>query len=132
MLRAFADAFRIADLRAKILYTLLLIAVFRLGSFIPTPGVDPNLAQDVFGSGPTATLFSFLSLISGGGLSRFSIFALGIIPYVSASIIIQLLTVVVPYFEKLAKEGEEGRRRLNQYTRYGALVFGAVQAFGFA
>ncbi len=132
MLQAFANAFKIPDLRKKILVTLSLIAVFRLGTFIPTPGIDgaklslffENLARTSGG-----TLFGVMNLVSGGAIHRLTIFALGIMPYISSSIIMQLLTVVIPAFEKLAKEGEIGRKKINQYTRYGTVLLSVIQSF---
>jgi preprotein translocase subunit SecY len=121
----------IEDLRKRVLFTFALLAVYRLGSHIPTPGVDPVALSEFFkamGGG----VFGFLDLFSGGALSRLSVFALGIMPYISASIILQLLTVVWPYLEKLSKEGEMGRRKINQYTRYGTIVLAIVQSLGVA
>ncbi|WP_034386987.1 preprotein translocase subunit SecY [Deinococcus sp. YIM 77859] len=128
MLRAFRDAFRIPDLRRKIVFTLLLLAVYRLGSTIPTPGVNTAALEQATSGG----LFGLISLISGGNLSQFSIFALGVLPYITASIVIQLLTTTIPTLEKLSKEGEEGRKKINQYTRYAAIGLGAVQALFFS
>lgn len=128
MLRAFRDALRVPELQRKLLFTLLLLAVYRLGSVIPTPGVDSAaLAQQNSGG-----LLGLVSLISGGNLAQFSIFALGVLPYITASIIIQLLTTTIPALEKLSKEGEEGRKKINQYTRYSAIALGAVQALFFS
>ncbi|AZI42795.1 preprotein translocase subunit SecY [Deinococcus psychrotolerans] len=127
MLKAFRDAFRIPDLQRKIVFTLLLLAVYRLGNAIPTPGVNvANLSQT---SNP---LLGLIGMISGGNLSQFSIFALGVLPYITASIVIQLLTTTLPALEKLSKEGEEGRKKINQYTRYAAIALGAVQATVFS
>ncbi|GHF64336.1 preprotein translocase subunit SecY [Deinococcus metalli] len=128
MLRAFRDAFRIPDLQRKILFTLLLLAIYRLGSAIPTPGVNSAALSNANSGG----LFGLISMISGGNLSQFSIFALGVLPYITASIVIQLLTTTIPALEKLSKEGEEGRKKINQYTRYAAVALGAVQATFFA
>lgn len=128
MLRAFRDAFRIPDLQRKILFTLLLLAVFRLGAAIPTPGVNSAALSQAQSGG----LFGLISMISGGNLSQFSIFALGVLPYITASIVIQLLTTTIPALEKLSKEGEEGRKKINQYTRYAAIGLGAVQATFFS
>ena len=128
MLKAFRDAFRIPDLQRKIVFTLLLLAVYRLGNVIPTPGVNTaNLAQSANNS-----LLGLIGMISGGNLSQFSIFALGVLPYITASIVIQLLTTTIPALEKLSKEGEEGRKKINQYTRYSAIALGAVQATVFS
>ncbi len=132
MLQAFANAFKIPDLRKKILITLAIIAVYRLGTYIPTPGIDgaklavffDNLARTQGG-----TLFGVMNLFSGGAIHRLTIFALGIMPYISSSIIMQLLTVVIPALEKLAKEGEMGRKKINQYTRYGTIVLSVIQSF---
>ncbi|MBZ9751297.1 preprotein translocase subunit SecY [Deinococcus sp. HMF7620] len=128
MLRAFRDAFRIPELRRKIVFTLLLLAVYRLGSSIPTPGVNGAALSNADSAG----LFGLISMISGGNLSQFSIFALGVLPYITASIVIQLMTTTIPALEKLSKEGEEGRKKINQYTRYAAVGLGAVQALFFA
>ena len=128
MLRAFRDAFRIPDLQRKILFTLLLLAVYRLGNSIPTPGVNSAALSQLDSGG----LLGLISMISGGNLSQFSIFALGVLPYITASIVIQLLTTTIPALEKLSKEGEEGRKKINQYTRYAAIGLGAVQALFFS
>ncbi len=126
MLQAFRNAFVIPDLRAKLLTTLGILAVYRLMSWIPTPGINVEaFRQQVQNNG----VFGLLNFVSGGNFEQFSIAALGVIPYITASIIIQLLTSVYPPFEKLSKEGEEGRRKINQYTRFGALGLGAIQAF---
>jgi preprotein translocase subunit SecY len=121
----------IEDLRKRVLFTFALLAVYRLGSHIPTPGVDPVALSEFF-KAMSGGVFGFLDLFSGGALSRLSVFALGIMPYISASIILQLLTVVWPYLEKLSKEGEMGRRKINQYTRYGTIVLAIVQSLGVA
>lgn len=128
MLRAFRDAFRIPDLQRKIVFTLLLLAVYRLGSAIPTPGVNTAALSNATSGG----LFGLISMISGGNLSQFSIFALGVLPYITASIVIQLMTTTIPALEKLSKDGEEGRKKINQFTRYSAIGLGAVQALFFS
>jgi preprotein translocase subunit SecY len=126
MLQAFRNALVIPDLRAKLLVTIGLLAVYRLMVHIPTPGVDIDaLRAGAFGQGD---IFSLLNFISGGNFETFSIAALGVIPYITASIIIQLLTSTYPPLERLSKEGEEGRRKITQYTRIGATALGAVQA----
>jgi preprotein translocase subunit SecY len=125
MLKAFRNALLIPDLRAKLFITLGLLAVYRLLVFIPTPGVDVNRLQSTLNN----NLFGMVNFMSGGNFEQFSVAALGVIPYITASIIIQLLTTVYPPFEKLQKEGEQGRRKLTQYTRYGAIILGAIQAF---
>jgi preprotein translocase subunit SecY len=121
----------IPDLRKRIFYTLALLAVYRIGAIIPTPGVDPK-AMEAFFQGAQGSVLGFLDLFSGGAFRRVSIFSLGIMPYISASIILQLLTVVWPYLEKLSKEGELGRRKITQYTRYLTIVLALVQSFGIA
>lgn len=119
---------KIPELRNRILFTLGMILVFRIGTHIPTPGVDGSLLVQRL---PDSELMSFLNMFSGGALRRFSVFALGIAPYINSSIIMQLLVYVIPYFEHLAKEeGEEGRKMINQYTRYGTVLIGALQALG--
>ncbi len=132
MLQAFADTLKIPDLRKKLAITFAVIAVFRLGTFIPTPGIDgANLAKffDNLARTQGGSLFGVMNLFSGGAIHRLTIFALGIMPYISSSIIMQLLTVVIPSFEKLAKEGEIGRKKINQYTRYGTVVLSVIQSF---
>jgi len=129
VLDALRNALRIPELRRKILYTLGLLAVFRIGSFVPVPGVDAvALAEQLGVAG--GNIFGFLNLFSGGALGRFTVFAMGVNPYITASIILQLLTIVIPRLEELAKEGPEGRKIIQQYTRYGTIVLGIIQAIG--
>ncbi|OUN00801.1 MAG: preprotein translocase subunit SecY [Firmicutes bacterium ZCTH02-B6] len=129
MLDALRNALRIPELRRKILYTLGLLAVFRIGSFVPVPGVNAvALAEQLGVAG--GNIFGFLNLFSGGALGRFTVFAMGVNPYITASIILQLLTIVIPRLEELAKEGPEGRKIIQQYTRYGTIVLGIIQAIG--
>ncbi len=132
-LNAFANVFRIAELRTRLAYTLALLAVYRIGIFISTPGVDRG-AMNAFMDAQKRSggLMSLFNLFSGGALEQMSIFGLGIMPYVSASIIMQLLAVVVPSLERLQKEGAAGRQKINQYTRYGAIVLSVVQGVGIA
>ena len=126
MLSGFQNASRLPELRRRVLFTLAMIAVYRLGVHVPTPGIDRQ-AMAAFFDQQRNTLFGFLNLFSGGALEQFSVFSLGIMPYISASIILQLLTVVFPYLERLSKEGEAGRRKITQYTRYGTVVLSIVQ-----
>ena len=128
---AFANVFRIPDLRKRVLFTLGLLAVYRIGAFITTPGVDAIRLQQFFTQN-SGTLFGFIDLFSGGMFRRMTIFALGIMPYITASIILQLLTVVVPTLEKLQKEGELGRRKITQWTRYLTVILALMQSFGIA
>jgi len=128
---AIANVFRIPDLRKRVLFTLGLLAVYRLGGHIPTPGIDIHRWQDFF-SRNQGTIFGFFDLFAGGNIRRLTIFALGIMPYITASIILQLLTVVIPTLEKLQKEGELGRRKITQWTRYLTVVLALVQSFGIA
>ncbi|PWT87952.1 MAG: preprotein translocase subunit SecY [Acidobacteria bacterium] len=121
----------IPDLRKRIFYTLILLAVYRIGAIIPTPGVNVDAMEEFFRQ-TQGTVLGFLDLFSGRAMRRFSIFALGIMPYISASIILQLLTVVWPFLEKLSKEGELGRRKITQYTRYLTVVLALIQSFGIA
>lgn len=126
MLDALRNAFRIPDLRRKILYTAGLLLIYRLGSYVPVPGVDANLlAESLNTSG--GNIFGFLDLLAGGAFSRFSVFAMGVGPYITSSIIVQLLTIVIPSLEEMAKEGPEGRKKLAAYTRIGAAVLGLIQ-----
>lgn len=122
---------KIVELRKRILFTLAMLTVYRLGVHIPTPGVDGEALRQVFAN-LSGTIVGFFNLFSGGALERFSIFALGIAPYISASIIVQLLTVVIPQFHELQKEGEQGRKKLTQITRYGAVLLCIVQGGGLA
>ena len=126
MLSGFQNASRVPELRRRVFFTLAMIAVYRLGVHVPTPGIDRQ-AMAAFFEQQQNTLFGFLNLFSGGALEQFSVFSLGIMPYISASIILQLLTVVFPYLERLSKEGEAGRRKITQYTRYGTVVLSIVQ-----
>src|SRR5512133_844445 len=126
-----SNAWRVPELRHRVLFTALILAIYRLGSWIPAPGVDPNAIKDYF-SQTGGTVLGLLNLFSGGALSQFAIFALGIMPYVTASIILQLLTVVVPKLEQLQKEGEAGYAKINQYTRYLTVVLAAAQSLGYA
>ncbi len=128
---AIANMFRVPDLRKRLLFTLGLLAVYRLGGHIPTPGIDTNRLEDFFRQNQ-GTLFGMIDLFSGGMFRRLTIFALGIMPYITASIILQLLTVVVPTLEKLQKEGELGRRKITQWTRYLTIGLAIMQSFGIA
>src|SRR6266853_6113502 len=130
-LEAVANVFRVPDLRRRLLFALGLLAVYRLGRHIPTPGIDTNRLEEFF-QGQQGTLFGFLDLFSGRMFRRLTIFALGIMPYITASIILQLLTVVVPTLEKLQKEGELGRRKITQWTRYLTIILSVLQSFGIA
>lgn len=118
-----------ADLRRRLLFVLLAIIVFRIGSYIPVPGLDPHRLQELFNAQQN-NIIGLFNMFSGGALMRFSIFALGIMPYISASIIIQLLTVLSPKLSELRKEGEAGQRKINKYTRYGTLLLSTFQAIG--
>lgn len=122
---------KIAELRKRIIFTLLMLAVYRIGVHIPTPGVDGAALQQVFAN-MKGTIFGWFNLFSGGALERFSIFALGVMPYISSSIIFQLLTVVWPYLHDLQKEGDQGRKKITQYTRYGTVLLCLVQGYGIA
>jgi len=132
VLESIVNLFRIPDLKKKVLITIGLIAVYRIGAFIPTPGIDgAKLAQffDNIARTQGGTLFGIMNMFSGGAMRRLTIFALGIMPYISASIIIQLLTTVVPTLERLARQGDEGRKKITQYTRYGTVCLSIIQAF---
>jgi preprotein translocase subunit SecY len=131
MIEAVKNIFSIPDLRKRVLFTFLMLAVYRVGGHIPVPGVNFEALETLFrqqGGG----LLGFLDLFSGGNLRRLTIFALGIMPYISASIILQLLTVIWPYLEKLSKEGEVGRKKIVQYTRYGTVLLSLIQGLGIA
>ncbi len=131
MLSWLTNAWRVPELRRRLLFTAMIIALYRLGSWVPAPGVDSEQIKNYF-STQGNTVLGLLNLFSGGALSQFSLFALGIMPYVTASIILQLLTVVVPSLERLQKEGEAGYAKINQYTRYLTIVLAAFQSLGYA
>lgn len=131
ILSSFQNIFKIAELKSRVIFTLALLAVYRVGAHIPTPGIrGEELSKFLLERG--GALMGFFDMFSGGALSRVTIFALGIMPYISASIILQLLTIVIPSLGRLAKEGERGRKKIVQYTRYGTVVISAIQSFGIA
>ena len=130
MISTILSAFTVAEIRKKLAFTAGVLALYRLGSFIPAPGVEPDQIKSYFDQQGN-TVFGLLNLFSGNALSRFSLFALGIMPYITASIILQLMTVVVPKLSELQKEGEAGYARINQYTRYLTIVLAASQALGY-
>src|SRR5580692_4990375 len=130
-IEAITNVFRVPDLRKRLLFALALLAVYRLGGHIPTPGIDTNKLEEFFRQNQ-GTLFGYLDVFSGGSFRRLTIFALGIMPYITSSIILQLLTVVVPTLEKLQKEGELGRRKITQWTRYLTVLLAIMQSFGIA
>ncbi len=127
MSEGIANIAKIPELRKRILFTIAMLAIYRIGIFVPTPGISAEAVKKIISSG---TVFEIFNLFSGGALSQFSIFALGIMPYISASIILQLLTVAVPAVERLSKEGEVGRKKITQYTRYGTVILSLIQGFG--
>jgi preprotein translocase subunit SecY len=131
MLRTIANAFSVADIRKKLLFTAAMLLLYRLGAFIPAPGVDADAVKELSSNLTGSNVLGFLNLFSGGALERLSLFALGIMPYITASIILQLLTVVVPALEKLQKEGEVGQQKITQYTRYLTVGLAFGQAWGF-
>ncbi len=131
MLEGLGGVSKIPELQRRILITLLLLAVYRIGVFIPTPGID-NTALLAFFEHARGSMMGLMDLFTGGALSSFSIFALGIMPYITSSIILSLLTVAIPHLEKLSKEGESGRRKITQYTRYGTVGLSIIQGFGIA
>src|SRR3970282_2261303 len=122
---------RYGDLKRRLLFLLGALVVFRIGAHIPVPGIDPSKLAELF-QGQQGGILGMFNMFSGGALSRFTIFALGIMPYISASIIVQLMTSVSPQLEALKKEGESGRRKITQYTRYGTLFLALFQALGIA
>ncbi len=128
---AFSSIAKIPELKRRIIFTLIMLAVYRLGCQIPTPGIDPEALMAFFAR-HRGTIFGLFDMFSGGALERLSVFALGIMPYISAAIIIELLKVVIPSIEKLYKEGEAGQKKIKQYTRYGTVVISIIQGFGIA
>ena len=131
MLEEFQNVFKVPELKRKVLFTLALLAVYRVGAHIPIPGVNAEALASFFAQ-TKGTLLGFFDMFSGGALSRLTLFALGIMPYIDAAIILELLTVVFPYLQRLAKEGEAGRRKITQYTRYGTVLISIIQSLGIA
>src|SRR6184192_1329237 len=131
MLEKFTNIFRVPDLRKRVIFTLAMLAVYRLGSHIPTPGIDTTRLAQAF-SGQSGGLLGFYDLFSGGNLRRLTVFALGIMPYITSSIILQLLTVVYEPLARLQKEGELGRRKITQWTRYLTFILSILQSLGIA
>ena len=121
------NAWKIEDIRKKINFTILMLFIYRIGTFVPIPGINSDYIRQLVADGG---LLSFFDIITGGAFANFTIFALGITPHINASIIMQLLTVAIPKLEQLAKEGEEGRKKIAQYTRYFTIILAFVQAFG--
>ncbi|HEU4481398.1 MAG TPA: preprotein translocase subunit SecY [Actinomycetota bacterium] len=131
LLGAFLNAFKIPDLRKKILFTMMIVAIYRFGAHVPTPGIDVDAAQR-FAAGADQGVFQFINLFSGGALTQMAVFALGIMPYITSSIIMQLLTVVIPKLEAWSKEGESGHKKITQWTRYLTVVLAILQSTGLA
>ncbi len=132
ILSSFQNIFKIPELKKRVFFTLALLAVYRIGAHIPTPGIRGEALSQFLAHSKAGALMGFFDMFTGGALSRVTIFALGIMPYISASIILQLLTVVIPAIGKLAKEGEAGRKKIVRYTRYGTVLISAIQSFGIA
>src|SRR5881296_65237 len=131
MLESFQNIFRIPELKRRVLFTIALLCVYRLGGHVPTPGVNSEALVTAFAS-QANSLFGLYDLFVGGSFAKATVFALGIMPYISASIILQLLGAVVPYFEKLRKEGEEGQKKITQWTRYGTVFISIVQSYAYS
>ncbi len=128
---AFGNIFQIPELKRRVLFTLGILIVYRIGAHIPTPGINSAALAELFAQAQ-GTILGFFDMFSGGALSRLTIFALGIMPYISASIILQLMTMVSPYLSRLKKEGEQGQKKITQYTRYGTVLLCMVQGSGIA
>src|SRR3990170_4655806 len=131
MLQTILNAFSVGDIRKKLAFTAAMLALYRLGAYIPAPGVDIDTVKSIEENFSGNNILGFLNLFSGGSLSRLSLFALGIMPYITASIILQLLTVVVPSLERLQKEGEVGQQKITQYTRYLTVFLAFGQSLGY-
>src|SRR3954465_1233740 len=131
MLQTLANSFRVPEIRMKIAFTAAMLLLYRLGAYIPAPGIDIPAVKDLESNFSGNSILGFLNLFSGGSLSRLSLFALGIMPYITASIILQLMTVVVPSLERLQKEGEVGQQKITQYTRYLTVGLAFGQSFGY-
>ncbi len=131
MLQTILNSFRVPEIRKKLAFTAAMLLLYRLGAYIPSPGVDINTVKEIEQNFSGNSILGFLNLFSGGSLSRLSLFALGIMPYITASIILQLLTVVVPSLERLQKEGEVGQQKITQYTRYLTVALALAQSLGY-
>src|SRR5215207_11447307 len=131
MIQTILNSFTVAEIRKKLIFTAGILALYRLGAYIPSPGVDAQAIQDGVNNVGGSNILGFLNLFSGGSLSRLSLFALGIMPYITASIILQLMTVVVPSLERLQKEGEVGQQKITQYTRYLTVALAFAQSLGY-
>ena len=131
MIATIANAFTVPEIRRKLAFTAVILALYRFGAYIPVPGIDINAIEDVEDNFSSSNILGFLNLFSGGGLQRLAIFALGIMPYITASIILQLMTVVIPTLEKLQKEGEVGQQKITQYTRYLTVALASAQSVGY-
>src|ERR671911_1609233 len=131
MLRTIGNAFRVPEIQRKLAFVAAMLLLYRLGAYIPAPGVDVETVQSLEDNFAGSNILGFLNLFSGGSLSRLSLFALGIMPYITASIILQLLTVVVPSLERLQKEGEVGQQKITQYTRYLTVGLAFAQSLGY-
>jgi preprotein translocase subunit SecY len=130
MLRAFANAFKIPDLRRKLLFVLWIIVIYRIGAWIPIPGIDLQILRDAPATGAAAGIVGIINVFAGGALAQMAVFALGIMPYITASIMMQLLAVVIPKLEELKKEGEQGKKKITQYTRYTTVGLALLQSTG--
>src|SRR5215218_9183971 len=131
MVRTFLNSLRVAEIRKKLAFTAAMLALYRIGAYIPAPSINVDAVKDISENFTGSNVLGFLNLFSGGGLQRFAIFALGIMPYITASIMLQLLTVVVPALDKLRKEGEVGQQKITQYTRYLTVGLAFGQAVGY-
>src|SRR3954449_12312561 len=131
MLRTFLNSLRVPEIRKKLLFTAAMLALYRVGAYIPAPSINVQAVKDISQNFTGSNVLGFLNLFSGGGLQRFAIFALGIMPYITASIMLQLLTVVVPSLDKLRKEGEVGQQKITQYTRYLTVALSFGQSIGY-
>src|SRR4051812_3378543 len=131
MLQTIFNSFSVPEIRRKLMFTAAMLALYRLGAYIPAPGIDLEAVKNFEDNFSGNNILGFLNLFSGGSLSRLSLFALGIMPYITASIILQLMTVVVPSLERLQKEGEVGQQKITQYTRYLTVVLAFMQSLGF-
>src|SRR3954452_22681637 len=131
MLRTFLNSLRVPEIRKKLAFTAAMLALYRIGAYIPSPGINVDAVKDIADNFTGSSVLGLLNLFSGGSLQRFAIFALGIMPYITASIILQLLTVVVPQLDKLRKEGEVGQQKITQYTRYLTVGLAFAQSIGY-
>ncbi|MBO5653126.1 MAG: preprotein translocase subunit SecY, partial [Clostridia bacterium] len=131
MLKTFANAWKLPDLRKKLLFTLAIVVLYRIGCVLPVPFIDPKAISDWFNAETSGTMLQYLNILSGSAFSQATLFALSVSPYITSSIVIQLLTIAIPALERLSKQGEEGKKKLTQITRYATVAIALITSYGY-